>query len=87
LGSKVSNEELLKRLAELKTNDDVKDTFERTRQHLVDNKVDLAATPMTLGPWLKFDPEKEMFIENSEADALLTRKYRAPFIVPAAGEV
>ncbi|MCL2745122.1 MAG: hypothetical protein FWE67_14860, partial [Planctomycetaceae bacterium] len=36
----------------------------------------------TLGPKLAFDPTKEQFVGNAKADALLTRDYRAPYIVP-----
>ena len=36
-----------------------------------------------LGRTLKFDPEREQFIGDREADQLLTREYREPFIVPA----
>lgn len=36
----------------------------------------------TLGPTLAFDPVKEKFIGNAAADKLLTRDYRAPYIVP-----
>ncbi len=35
-----------------------------------------------LGPKLKFDPKAEKFVGNPEADALLTRPYRKPFVVP-----
>src|SRR5690606_20609441 len=35
-----------------------------------------------LGRTLNFDPEKMKFVNDPEADALLTRKYRAPFILP-----
>ncbi|GMV66818.1 MAG: Gfo/Idh/MocA family oxidoreductase [Candidatus Omnitrophica bacterium] len=31
---------------------------------------------------LAFDPEKEKFVGDEEADAMLTRKYREPFVVP-----
>jgi predicted dehydrogenase len=36
-----------------------------------------------LGRSLRFDPQKETFPQDSEANALLTREYRAPFVVPA----
>jgi len=36
----------------------------------------------TLGPKLAFDPAKEKFVDNAAADKLLTRDYRAPYIVP-----
>ena len=35
----------------------------------------------TLGPKLDFDPAKEKFVNNAEADKLLTRDYRTPYIV------
>lgn len=35
-----------------------------------------------LGRTLKFDPKKEEFVSDSEANAMLTRKYRAPYTVP-----
>ncbi len=35
-----------------------------------------------LGRRLKFDPKAERFVNDSEADAFLSRRYRAPFVVP-----
>jgi len=35
-----------------------------------------------LGRKLKFDPKTERFVGDSEADAMLTRRYRPPFVVP-----
>jgi len=35
-----------------------------------------------VGRQLEFDPEKERFIGDPEADKLLTREYRSPFAVP-----
>ena len=35
-----------------------------------------------LGRQLKFDPTAETFVGDSEADAMLTRHYRTPFVVP-----
>ena len=42
-------------LAALKTNEDVADCLDRTLEHLAANGVDLAKTPMSLGPMLKID--------------------------------
>ena len=36
-----------------------------------------------LGRKLHINPSTESFVNDSEADALLTREYRAPFVVPA----
>lgn len=43
----------------------------------------LANISLRLGRQLKFDPQTEKFTGDSEANAMLTRKYRAPFVVPA----
>ena len=37
---------------------------------------------LTLGEFLKMDPATERFVDNAAADKLLTRNYRAPFVVP-----
>ena len=56
----------------------------KTRQYrrLDINNVDLKQTPATLGAVLKMDPKTERFIGNAQADEMLTREYRAPFVVP-----
>jgi predicted dehydrogenase len=43
--------------------------------------LDLDKSTYQLGPTLKFDPQREKFVENPEADRLLTRDYREPFVV------
>jgi len=43
---------------------------------------DLAKSTYQLGPMLKFDPQTERFVDNTQADLLLTRPYRQPFLVP-----
>jgi hypothetical protein len=42
----------------------------------------LANISYRLGRKLKFDGWKEKFVNDSEADSLLTRKYRDPYVVP-----
>ena len=46
------------------------------------NGVETTKTTFTLGRALKFDPESEKFVGDEDADALLTRPYRKPFVVP-----
>jgi hypothetical protein len=57
-------------------------TFNRMADHLAKNNVDLAKTKATLGRFLKMDVAQEKFIDCSDADAMLTREYRKPFVVP-----
>ena len=60
--------------------------FQRFADHLKANGVP-DTTVGQLGAALQFDPAQEKFVANSAADELLTREYRAPFIVPASGQV
>jgi len=87
LGRQSSPEQIRKEIDELKVNDDVSETFQRTRLHLADNHVDLGTTGLTLGPRLRLDSEKEKFADNPVANALLTREYRKPFVLPTVKEV
>ena len=52
-------------------------------EHLAANQVDLNKSPATLGQVLNMDPKTEEFLNNADANRLLTREYRAPFVVPA----
>jgi predicted dehydrogenase len=67
---------------QLKSDKDAVNTFNRMAEHLAANNVDLTKTKATLGRFLKMDPAQETFIDSSEADAMLTREYRKPFVVP-----
>jgi hypothetical protein len=61
------------------------ETFERIQAHLAANEVDLEKTPITLGPWLNVNCEKESFVGDFPtrwANELLKRTYRQPFVVP-----
>jgi predicted dehydrogenase len=57
-------------------------TFQRMLEHLQLNEVDFALNEVTLGPVLAMDPKRETFPGNAAANQLLTREYRAPFVVP-----
>ncbi len=61
---------------------DTKDACERLQAHLTDNGVDLRTTRITLGKRLAIDPISETFKGSRQANALLTREYRKPFVVP-----
>ena len=51
--------------------------------HLRENrKLELDKLTCRIGRPLKFDAENEKFIGDAEADKLLTRDYRPPFVVP-----
>ena len=61
---------------------DQKEAFGRFKSHLGDNGVDLMATQYALGPLLKIDARHERFKDNADANKLITREYRAGFVVP-----
>ena len=86
-GVQANGTEALERMKTVKTVENVVATYERTAQHLADNKLSLDKTKLTLGKLLAFDPKSETFKDDSVADALLTREYRKPFVVPGKGEV
>ncbi len=70
-------------LEKVKANREAADSFERMREHLAKNGVDIAKDQLTLGEFLTMDPKTEKFIGNADADKLLTRDYRKPYVVPA----
>jgi len=59
--------------------------YERFQTHLAANGIDLDKTAATLGPLLTLDSNTERFTGEfaMEANQLVTREYRAPFVVPA----
>ena len=80
--NKVSVEELKARLREIKSLDNNDETVDRTVEHLRASGVELDKTPMSVGPLLQFDPETKRFTNNEDANAMLTREYRVPYVVP-----
>lgn len=66
----------------IEADDEAVESLGRFEEHLFVNGVDLIKTKAKLGPVLKMNPRTERFTNNNEANALLTRNYRAPFIVP-----
>ena len=68
----------------IQANRELSDAFERCREYLRENEVDLDTTPAVLGPWVTFDPKRERFVNDiaDQANALSQREYRQPFVVP-----
>jgi predicted dehydrogenase len=58
------------------------ETLERFEQHLVENGVDMQQSQYRLGRKLKIDARRETFGRDKEANAILFRDYREPFVVP-----
>jgi len=58
------------------------DSFDRMAEHLRANEIDIDSSTLTLGPWLEVDSESEQITNNPQANGLMTREYRAPFVVP-----
>jgi predicted dehydrogenase len=79
LGQEVSFDEKTGRLGEDKV---ASEAFASMQEHLKDNGLELADTKYRLGRFLRFDARTEKFIDDPEADKLLTCEYRKPFIVP-----
>jgi predicted dehydrogenase len=50
--------------------------------HLASSLAHLGNISHRLGRQLEFDPVKEKFVGDAQANQMLTRKYRAPFVVP-----
>ncbi|GHT46233.1 NADH-dependent dehydrogenase [Planctomycetales bacterium] len=87
LGKPYSDTELKRELQSVKNGDDSDATLAKVVEHLKANGVDLNRTPLTLGQPLKIDVDKEIFIGNDEANAMMTRNERASFAVPTPDKV
>ncbi len=85
--NRVSVDQCRSIVSDIKSLDDNLATFERTIQHLKDNQVDLDKYRLSIGPLLKFDPQREVFPDSAEATALVSREYRDGFVCPKASEV
>jgi len=84
LGEKLPVAEIESRLSGGEYGPEVRETLKGMIAHLAENNVDLAATPLTLGPQLKIDAANEKFVGNERANGLLGREYRKGFELPTA---
>jgi len=84
LGTKLSAKDAEARLA---SDDVAAETFDRFEDHMKDNGIPADKLEIGFGKDLRFDPKEEKFVNDSQADQMLTREYRAPFVVPSADKV
>ena len=78
----------MNRLKGVKLSDNEQDTLDRVIEHLGSNDVTIDGSNMfQCGELLKFNPDTVAFTSNAKANEMLSREYRAPFVVPAAGQV
>jgi predicted dehydrogenase len=84
LGDARTPDGALELLKTIKTTDRLEETFRRTVTHLIENKVDIGNS-LRVGASLKFDPTTEQFRNRPQANALLQREYRAPYLMPEIG--
>ncbi|HLJ09570.1 MAG TPA: Gfo/Idh/MocA family oxidoreductase [Planctomycetaceae bacterium] len=89
LGEGVSVGEAQRRLESAKQKSECLETFERAKQHLADNHVDLNSAQIQFGAPLAVDGKAETFMGDmsSQANPLLTREYRKGFEVPATAQL
>lgn len=79
LGSTKAPGEIRETLSE---NKQMAEAVDRMMAHLEANGVDLSSDKLQLGVPLKFNPKKEKFESNDQANAMVSRNYTAPFVVP-----
>ena len=81
IGRTMSDSDVCERIA---GNQELAAAYDRMKAHLSSNGVDLEQTPATLGAMLTFDSDSERFVGEfaEQANQLVSRKYRSPFIVP-----
>jgi predicted dehydrogenase len=87
LGRTMVPQEIASQLKEYTLHDEVLRTFERMVGHLRDNAIDLDQPQLTAGPLLSIDTDRERFTDVMEANALLSRDDRPPFVVPEENEI
>ncbi len=65
------------------TDADAAEVLERTEKYLAANGMKIEESGYTLGRKLVVDAKTEQIVGDPDANLLLTRNYRAPFVVPA----
>jgi hypothetical protein len=63
---------------------ELSESFDRLNEHLAANRLNRDGESLCLGAMLTMDPEQERFVGpmSDEANMLISRNYREPFVVP-----
>ena len=80
LGQKANPGEVLE---QVKGHPAFAESFGRCLEHLAVNGVDINSDQLVLGAPLEINPKTEKIKNNPAGNAMLTREYRHPFVVPA----
>ena len=87
LGEPLHPQGIEERLKDLKLNAEATQAFRKLLGHLGENQIDPNETRLTLGPQLHIDNQQERFVDRDDANRLLARDYRRPFVVPSETEI
>ncbi|MCS7161285.1 MAG: hypothetical protein RMJ19_12510, partial [Gemmatales bacterium] len=79
LGQDVSPEQFRN---QLRNDHALQETLARMEEHLKQNNIVLSDIRYRVGRRLKIDPDTETIVGDAEANQLLFRQYRPPFVVP-----
>ena len=83
----MNERDIRSQIEEWKLHPEVLATYDKMLGHLKENEVPLATTELTCGPLLQVDSDSETLVGNDKANALLTRNYRKPFVLPNERDV
>jgi predicted dehydrogenase len=85
LGEIVDGGEVAAKLANIKGPSNVSEAWQRTAEHLKENKVE--SYKIAVGPSLELDSVAETFKGNEKANTMLTREYRKGYEIPSASGI
>lgn len=81
---RLGTDEPLSESSAMMDNPQIAETMDRFKYHLRENKVDIDKMNCRIGKLLKINAGTESFENDEKANALLTREYRKPFVVPTS---
>ena len=85
LGKPIDSKDVASELKSIQGSGNFPECWQRTSEHLATNKVE--NYKVLVGPRLKLDRDSESFPGNAEANAMLTREYRAGYQIPNSDAV